>query len=85
MSVCERLLHVLEEGGVGGGCCAPLAHGHAPGWLRLKAPRPARPALHMLPGPLQDLHWQCHPCCCITGMLSTVSLCLQARQKHASF
>ena len=60
MSLCERLLHVLEEGGVRGGCCAPLADGHAPGRLRLKAPQPACDALHMLSGPLQNLSQQQH-------------------------
>ena len=63
MRICERRLQVLQEGGLRGCCSAALAHGHAPGGLRLEAPQRAgcwgagSPS-DMLGDPLEDLRMQ---------------------------
>ena len=63
MGICERRLQVLQEGGLRGHCSAALAHGHAPGGLRFKAPQrgggwgAGRPS-DMLGNPLEDLRMQ---------------------------
>lgn len=56
MCVSERLLQLLQEGALGRSGRAALAHRHAPGGLRLKAPHMASCPTHMLGHPLQDLH-----------------------------